>query len=107
MKRTDGTKPAGGGLPERPRVLLVDDNAAMLDRAAMILAGTCIIVGTAREGRSAIAAAAELTPDVIVLDISMPGMNGFEVAAGLRHAGLTAAGGVRTGRQGGDFFFVE
>jgi DNA-binding NarL/FixJ family response regulator len=106
MTRIETTKPSDGGTPARPRVLLVDDNAAMLDRAAMILAGTCTIVGTAREGRSAIAAAAELTPDVIVLDISMPGMNGFEVAAALRHAGSTAAVVFLTVHQEDDFFSV-
>ena len=40
---------------------------------------------------TALSAAALLQPDVIVLDISMPGMSGLEVAAGLRKAGSTAA----------------
>ena len=42
-------------------------------------------------GRGALDAAATLQPDVIVLDVSMPGMNGFEVAASLREAGSTMA----------------
>jgi len=74
-----------------PRVLLVDDNEAMLSRAAAVLRASCTVVGTAREGGAAIDAAARLSPDVIVLDISMPGMSGFEVAASLRAAGSTAA----------------
>jgi DNA-binding NarL/FixJ family response regulator len=106
MSAAERKTPDAGESTQRPRVLLVDDNAAMLDRAAMILAGTCTIVGTAREGRSAIAAAAQLTPDVIVLDISMPGMNGFEVAAALREAGSRAAVVFLTVHEEDDFCSV-
>ena len=74
-----------------PRILLVDDNEAMLMRAAAVLKTSCTIVGTAMNGRAGIDAAATLQPDVIVLDVSMPGMNGLEVAASLREAGSTAA----------------
>ena len=72
------------------RVLLVDDNEAMLARAATVLASGCDVVGTARNGQAALAAAAALDPDVIVLDISMPGMSGLEVAARLRRSGSRA-----------------
>jgi DNA-binding NarL/FixJ family response regulator len=74
-----------------PRVLLVDDHEAMLMRAAGVLKASCTIVGTAINGRAGIDAAATLQPDVIVLDVSMPGMSGFEVAASLRETGSTAA----------------
>jgi CheY-like chemotaxis protein len=63
----------------------------MLMRAAAVLKTSCTIVGTAMNGRAWINAAATLQPDVIVLDVSMPGMNGLEVAASLREAGSTAA----------------
>jgi two-component system response regulator NreC len=73
-------------------VLLVDDNEAVLARAASVLENKgCVVVGSVKDGRSALAAALALQPHVVVLDISMPGMNGFEVASGLRHAGSTAA----------------
>jgi two-component system response regulator DegU len=72
------------------RVLLVDDNAAMLARAAAVLASGCVVVGSATDGPSAVKAALALRPDVIVLDISMPGMSGFEVAIRLRTLGSTA-----------------
>ena len=74
-----------------PRILPVDDNEAMLIRAAGLLKTSSTIVGTAMNGRAGIDAAATLQPDVIVLDVSMPGMNGLEVAASLREAGSTAA----------------
>ena len=72
-------------------MLLVDDNEAMLARAALVLKSCCIIVGKVTSGAAALEAAHSLQPDVIVLDISMPGMNGFEVGARLREAGSTAA----------------
>jgi len=72
-------------------VLLVDDNQAMLARAAAALAATCVVVGQVQDGAAALVAAATLRPDVIVLDISMPGMSGLEVASRLRSAGSRAA----------------
>jgi DNA-binding NarL/FixJ family response regulator len=77
---------------ERPtRVLLVDDSTEMLAIARAALTPVCEIVGTATDGQSALAAADALRPDVIVLDISMPGMSGFELAATLRTQRSTAA----------------
>ena len=73
------------------RILLVDDNEAMLARAAAVLTPSHVVVGQVREGRAALEAAIALRPDVIVLDISMPGMSGLEVATCLRQAGSTAA----------------
>lgn len=76
--------PSGITSSDRPRVLLVDDNAAVLQRAAAMLAADCAVVGTATDGASALEAVDRLGPDVIVLDISMPGLTGFDVAARLR-----------------------
>lgn len=76
---------------EQSRVLLVDDNEAMLARASAVLSCGCVVVGSARSGPAALDAARRLQPDVIVLDISMPGMTGLEVAESLRAAGCTAA----------------
>jgi DNA-binding NarL/FixJ family response regulator len=76
---------------ETPRILLVDDNEAMLARSAAVLSPYCIVVGTARNGRVALEAARTLQPDVIVLDISMPGMSGIELASRLRASGSQAA----------------
>lgn len=76
---------------ERIRVLLVDDNQAVLARVASVLEMACAVVGQVQDGAAALDASARLQPDVIVLDISMPGMSGLEVAARLREAGSTAA----------------
>lgn len=76
---------------EPARVLLVDDNEAMLLRAAAALKCCCQVIGSEKDGRAAVEAALRLKPDVIVLDISMPGMSGLEVASRLREEGSTAA----------------
>jgi PAS domain S-box-containing protein len=83
-----GVQTADGAVP---RVLLVDDNEAMLARAGEVLTPGCVIAGKAQNGRAALEAAEILRPDVIVLDISMPDMTGFDVAAHLRQTGSTAA----------------
>jgi DNA-binding NarL/FixJ family response regulator len=88
---TTTTGPASSTDAVRPRVLLVDDNEAMLARAAAALSSSCDLVGTARDGIAAVEKAAALEPDVIVLDISMPGMSGLEAAAVLRDRGSAAA----------------
>ncbi len=85
------------------RVVLVDDNDAMLARAAAALKACCDVVGRVKDGSAALDAAKALQPDVIVLDISMPDMNGFEVAERLRRAGSHAAVVFLTVHDGDDF----
>ena len=74
---------------DHPRVLLVDDSDVILERAAATLSHECEIIGAVKDGQAALAAVGALRPDVIVLDISMPGMSGLEVAGRLRRAGST------------------
>ncbi len=76
---------------EPTRVLLVDDNEGMLSRAAAVLTPGCRVIGAVKDGPSALQAARTLRPDVIVLDIAMPGMSGLEVASQLRDEGSIAA----------------
>lgn len=74
---------------DHPRVLLVDDNDVMLERAAATLSRECEIVGAVKDGPAALDAVRDLRPDVVVLDLSMPGMSGLEVAGRLRRGGST------------------
>jgi DNA-binding NarL/FixJ family response regulator len=77
--------PSNGSSFERAaRVLLVDDSPEILASARAALTPTCVVVGAVTDGRSALTAAHALQPDVIVLDISMPGMSGLDVACALR-----------------------
>jgi len=76
--------------PERVRVLLVDDDERIRARAAAALTPGCEVVGSVKDGSTALGVVGALRPDVVVLDISMPGMSGFDVAAHLRKAGWTA-----------------
>ena len=64
----------------RPRVLLADDHALLLGAFEKLLSADCDIVGQVSDGRALVAAADKLKPDVIVLDISMPLLNGLEAA---------------------------
>jgi PAS domain S-box-containing protein len=66
------------------RVLVVDDNSDSADSLAVWLELTGHDVRTAYDGQQALAVARELRPDVIFLDIGMPGMSGYEVARRLR-----------------------
>jgi len=61
-----------------PRVLLADDHVLLLGAFEKLLAGECEIVGQVSDGRALVAAAEALKPDIIVLDISMPLLNGLE-----------------------------
>jgi DNA-binding NarL/FixJ family response regulator len=61
-----------------PRVLLADDHTLLLGAFEKLLAGECTIVGQVSDGRALVEAAEKLKPDVIVLDITMPILNGLE-----------------------------
>jgi len=67
-----------------PRVLLADDHALLLAAVEKLLADECTIVGHVADGRELVAAAEKLRPDVIVLDIAMPWLNGLEAARQLK-----------------------
>jgi DNA-binding NarL/FixJ family response regulator len=62
----------------KPRVLLADDHALVLGAFEKLLAGECDIVGQVGDGRALVAAVETLNPDVVVLDISMPLLNGLD-----------------------------
>ncbi len=69
------------------RVLVADDNQAMLEVVTSALAIDFDVIRAVSDGETAVAAAAQLLPDVAVLDIGMPVLNGIEVARRLRSVG--------------------
>jgi DNA-binding NarL/FixJ family response regulator len=62
----------------RTRLLLADDHIMVAAGMRMLLAGEFDLVGAVEDGRAVLRAAEELRPDVILLDISMPRLNGIE-----------------------------
>lgn len=72
-----------------PRVVLADDQSEILQSAQQILGDEFRIVGIAENGAVAVELAARLSPDVLVLDISMPVQSGIEAACHLKEAGST------------------
>ncbi|HUR89747.1 MAG TPA: response regulator [Ramlibacter sp.] len=77
-------RPSGDPTKAPSRVLVVDDLAASAETLMTLLEMEGFEVKTAHEGMSALAIAENFRPDVVLLDIGLPGMNGFEVANRLR-----------------------
>ena len=73
-----------------PRILLADDQEEMLQTLVEMLEGEFQIVGTAENGMRVLELTPRLAPDIVVLDISMPVLNGFEAALRLKEQCLAA-----------------
>lgn len=70
----------------RPRILLADDHRLLCEAFTRLLEAHCDVIGTVADGRALLTAAAKLRPDIIVLDISMPLLNGMDAARQLRQS---------------------
>jgi len=68
----------------RPRVLLADDHRMLREAFARLLEPSCDVVGTVADGRDVLTMAPELKPDIVVLDIAMPLLNGLDTARQLK-----------------------
>ena len=74
-----------------PRVLVADDPPSMRETVRALLEEQFEVVGDAEDGKQALAMAMRLEPDVAVLDVDMPGLDGFAVATQLRASGSETA----------------
>jgi DNA-binding NarL/FixJ family response regulator len=74
----------------RPRVLVADDHRAMLDSLVRLLTRDFDVVAAVTDGTAAVAEAEQLEPDLLVLDIAMPGLNGIAAAVRLKEQGSRA-----------------
>jgi DNA-binding NarL/FixJ family response regulator len=74
----------------RTRVLVADDHRAMLDTLVGLLSRDFEVIAAVTDGLSAVTEATQLEPDLLVLDIAMPGLNGIAAAARLKKEGSTA-----------------
>ena len=68
----------------KPRLLLADDHTLLLEGIRLLLEPEFDLVGSVEDGQALLAAAKTLKPDVILLDISMPLLNGIDAARQLR-----------------------
>jgi len=71
------------------RILLADDHKAMREQVVHLLEREFEIMGAFENGQAIVEAALRLKPDVCLLDISMPVLNGIEAANQLKHKGST------------------
>ncbi len=65
---------------QRTRVLLADDHRIFREAIRMVLATECEVIAEASDGEQAVAIAAQLKPDVVVMDVGMPGIGGLAAA---------------------------
>jgi two-component system, OmpR family, response regulator len=78
-----------GGTTANRRILLVDDSVDAASAMSMLLEALGYEVRTEYDGPRALASIDEFCPDVVVLDIGLPGMDGFEVAREMRKRPIT------------------
>jgi DNA-binding NarL/FixJ family response regulator len=85
-------------------VLIVDDHPSFRAGARRMLeASGYAVVGEAADGEAALDAVRELDPDLVLLDVQLPGIDGFEVAARLERAGATPTIVLTSSRDRADF----
>jgi diguanylate cyclase (GGDEF)-like protein len=112
---SDETEPRLDALRDgaaRIRVLLADDTASIrtLLRFQLELDGDCVVVGEACDGAQAVAMAAELRPDIVLLDLAMPVMDGLEALPAIREvaprAKVVVLSGFESAQMAEDAFFL-
>jgi len=74
----------------RPRVLVADDHLQVLESVSSFLSTDFDVVATASDGREAVDLALRLQPDIAVLDMAMPGLDGFQTVEELKRHGSPA-----------------
>jgi DNA-binding NarL/FixJ family response regulator len=91
-------------LPVAHTVLIVDDHPSFRTIARLVLEGEGYeVVGDAASGEAGITEAVRLEPDVVLLDIGLPDMDGFSVATRIRGAGVGSAIVFTSTREAADF----
>jgi len=70
----------------KPRVLIADDHTLVVEAFETLLAPTCEVIGHVSDGRAMVAAVRKHQPDVVVVDVSMPLLNGLDAARQVRQS---------------------
>jgi DNA-binding response OmpR family regulator len=95
-------------LRQRPVILVADDNRDIRELMALVLSDAGYEVVTASDGREAVEAAVSHYPDVAVLDVNMPEVDGFRIAERLReHRALGRMGIIMVSARSSDADVVE
>jgi putative two-component system response regulator len=81
--------PSSDGAGRPARILVVDDQRENREVLAVVLESNGFLVLTATSGEEAIASVAEQPPDLILLDVMMPGMDGYQLACKLKSSPAT------------------
>ena len=91
-------------IPSEISVLVVDDEPLFVEMIEAMLSAEqgIAVLGTARDGRVAVRLAAELDPDVIIMDVSMPVMDGIDATGRIRKQDPDAEVLILTGGQSAD-----
>src|SRR5215468_10462546 len=85
-------------------ILIVDDHPSFLAAARFLLETEGFdVVGIARDGESAVEETLRASPEIVLLDVSLPDIDGFEVAARLRAAGASSTIVFTSSRDGTEF----
>lgn len=87
----------------KPRILVADDHALVIEGFRRILQEHYALVGTAGDGHALLAAAKTVQPDIVILDISMPLLNGIETAEQMKKICPTAKIIIVTMHAGADY----
>ncbi len=102
--RTPGALRVGDNRAVSTSVLIVDDHPSFRASARRMLeASGYAVVGEAADGEAAIAAAGALDPDLVLLDVQLPDLDGFEVAGRIAALGKGPAIVLTSSREGSDF----
>ena len=81
---SSGSQGSAPSLPETPLILLVEDNEANIQTFSNYLEAKGFALAVARNGQQALDQLANMTPDCILMDMQMPGMNGFQTIEAIR-----------------------
>ena len=87
----------------KPRILIADDHALVIEGFRRILEERYELVGMAGDGYELLAAAKTVQPDIVILDISMPLLNGIDTARQLKKISPTAKIIIVTMHAGADY----
>jgi len=75
---------------KKPRILIADDHRIFAEGLQSLLEGDYEVIGLVEDGKALLAAVAKLKPDLVVADVSMPGLNGIECVRRLRASSNTS-----------------